>query len=251
MIRRYVAALTPQDGGAQPSHSDAYAMYAALLEAIGGEAAEKLHSSAEGFISQYIVRLEKRGASLWTVNLAGAAVGLASPVIESMKRAELRSLGGVLSVEVISRQDVADAAAMLKTPGENMDCGRFMLRFASPCGFKSDGNYALFPSVQLILGNLRHRWNAAFPLTPADDDDALAMLAANVRITGYNLRGASFKMKGVSIPAFSGTLTLSARLSPPMLRLLRALLSFGTYSGVGIKTALGMGGLVVRESPRP
>ena len=34
-------------------------------------------------------------------------------------------------------------------------------------------------------------------------------------------------------------------------RLLRALLSFGTFCGVGIKTTLGMGGLEVKESPRP
>ena len=37
----------------------------------------------------------------------------------------------------------------------------------------------------------------------------------------------------------------------PMLRLLRALLSFGTFCGVGIKTTLGMGGLEVKESSRP
>ena len=45
MIRRYVAALTPLDGGAQPTHHDGYAMYAALLEAMGGEGAERLHNA--------------------------------------------------------------------------------------------------------------------------------------------------------------------------------------------------------------
>ena len=252
MIRRYVAALTPQAGGAQPSHSDAYAMYAALLEAMGREAAEKLHDSADCSISQYIVRLEGRAESLWTVNLVGApAVEVVSPVIESMKSAELRARGTTLSLEIISRNDAANLDAMLKIPGEDMACGRFLLRFLSPCGFRSDNEYALFPSVPLILGSLRRRWNAAFPFTPIDDSDAFAMLAANVKITGYHLRGASFKLKGVSIPSFSGTVTLSARLSPPMLRLLRTLLSFGAFSGIGIKTALGMGGFEVKESPKP
>ena len=168
-----------------------------------------------------------------------------------MKSAELRARGTTLSLEIISRNDAANLDAMLKIPGEDMACGRFLLRFLSPCGFRSDNEYALFPSVPLILGSLRRRWNAAFPFTPIDDSDAFAMLAANVKITGYHLRGASFKLKGVSIPSFSGTVTLSARLSPPMLRLLRTLLSFGAFSGVGIKTALGMGGFEVKESPKP
>ena len=71
MIRRYVAALTPQAGGAQPSHSDAYAMYAALLEAMGSEAAGKMHDSADCSISQYIVsNLERVGHTKVTAQIA-------------------------------------------------------------------------------------------------------------------------------------------------------------------------------------
>ena len=252
MIRRYVAALTPLDGGAQPTHHDGYAMYAALLEAMGGEGAERLHNAADCSVSQYVVKLEGRAESLWTVNLIGAAaIELASPVIESMKSAELRTRGTKLGVEVVSRQDAANLNDSLQIPGGDMDCGRFLLRFVSPCGFRTNGEYAIFPSVSLILGSLRQRWDAVFPFSPLNDEEALAALEAGVKITGYHLRGASFKLKGVSIPAFSGVATMNARLSPPMLRLLRALLSFGTFCGVGIKTTLGMGGLEVKESPRP
>lgn len=251
MIRRYVAALTPEDGGAQPSHSDAYAMYAALLDEMGCGCAERLHSAADGSVSQYVVKLENRAESLWVVNLIGEpAVELASPVMESMRSAELKVRGTKLAIKVISRQDAANLDDMLKVPGGDMECARFLLRFVSPCGFRSNGEYVLFPSVRLILGSLRRRWGAAFPFSPLDDVEAVSALEAGVRITGYNLRGASFRLKGASVPSFSGALTLNARLAPPMLRLLRALLSFGTFSGVGIKTALGMGGLEVRESPR-
>ena len=202
-------------------------------------------------ISQYVVKLEGRAESLWTVNLIGAAaIELAAPVIESMKSAELRARGTKLRVEVVSRHDAANLNDILQIPGGDMDCGRFLLRFVSPCGFRTNGEYAIFPSVPLILGSLRQRWDAAFPFSPLNDEEALAALEAGVKITGYHLRGASFKLKGVSIPAFSGAATLNARLSPPMLRLLRALLSFGTFCGVGIKTTLGMGGLEVKESPK-
>ena len=42
-------------------------------------------------------------------------------------------------------------------------------------------------------------------------------------------------------------MTLRAKLSAPLEKLYEMLLRFGGYSGVGIKTALGMGGMKVLE----
>lgn len=254
VIRRYEARLTPLGGSAPAAADDAYAMYAVMLNAMDGESAEQLHSVAEYPLSQHIKRITKEGdspESLWVVNLIGeTAVRLASHVIESMRSAYLESRGAGYSVEVISRRDFTGLDDMLKIPGGDMDCGRFRLRLVSPCGFRSNGEYVLFPSVSLILGSLRRRWGAAFPFFPLDDKEAASALEAGVRITGYRLHSETFRLKNVPVQAFSGELTLNARLAPPMLRVLRALLSFGTLCGVGMKTALGMGGLNVREFPR-
>lgn len=48
-------------------------------------------------------------------------------------------------------------------------------------------------------------------------------------------------LKETKISGFRGTVTLSARLSPPLLELWRILLAFAPYAGIGIKTSLGMG----------
>ena len=48
-------------------------------------------------------------------------------------------------------------------------------------------------------------------------------------------------MKGNDIRGFYGSITIGSRLSPPMKELLCALLYFSQYSGIGVKTALGMG----------
>ena len=57
------------------------------------------------------------------------------------------------------------------------------------------------------------------------------------------MSSAYFRLKGAAIPAFRGKLYLSTKLSQPMYTLLQTLLQFSEYSGIGIKTALGMGGV--------
>ena len=94
------------------------------------------------------------------------------------------------------------------------------------------------------------KWGAAFPFSPVNDSDALEALERGTRITGYNLQSVYFPLKGRMIPAFTGSITLNAKLAAPLLQLLRGLLSFGSFSGVGIKTTLGMGGYHVKESLR-
>ena len=251
MIKQYVAALASRNGE-QLSQHDSYALYAALLEEAGEEFAGRLHSGRVGLVSQYLNPLPGRQETLWTVNLIGKeAVEHAAPALEAMKEIDLRSRGLFLSMEIIGMRRIDSLSELLGEAGGDMDCGRFFFRFLSSCAFRANDEYVNFPSVPLILGSLRQKWDAAFPAAQVSDPDAASALEAGVKITGYNLRGASFRMKGVSIPSFSGGVTLNARLSPPMLRLFRLLMAFAAFSGVGIKTTLGMGGAKAKVSPRP
>lgn len=250
MIRQYVAALAPEKG-ASLNQSDAYSLYAALLETLSPEASCSLHKG-ESMISQYLTPCAGRCEFLWTVNLIGeSSIDLCAPALESLAMLELRSGGISVTARDAGRLQIDSLSSMSAMLGGDPSCQRFVLRFLSPCAFRSGGDYVNFPSVQHILGSLLKKWNAAFPDSYMEDEDAMSMLTAGVKITGYSLSGASFRIKGVSIPSFSGTATLSARLSPQMLQLLRALLSFAPFCGIGIKTTLGMGGVSVKESTRP
>lgn len=250
MLKQYVAALLPPEGEPLSQH-DSYALYAALLEKIGGESAGRLHNGEGGLISQYLTPLPGRRESLWTVNLLGEeTIRSAAPALEAMKNIGLRSRGISLPLEITAIRGAENLSELLSAPGKDMDCGRFLMKILSPCAFRANNEYVIFPSVPLILGSLRQKWEAAFPHAAVSDPEAFAALEAGVKITGYKLRGAAFRMKGLSIPSFSGLITLNARLSPPVLRLFRLLLAFAAFSGVGIKTALGMGGAEVKESPR-
>ena len=120
------------------------------------------------------------------------------------------------------------------------------IQFRSAASFKQNGRYVIFPQEKLILQSLVNRWNSFCEEYPLCDPDALCMLESGIYIRDYALKTVRYHLKKVYIPAFVGKVTLDSRLPVPLAELWRAILLWADYSGIGIKTALGMGGANVR-----
>ena len=75
---------------------------------------------------------------------------------------------------------------------------------------------------------------------PLCDPDALCMLESGIYIRDYALKSVRYHLKNVYIPAFVGKVTLDSRLPVPLAELWHAILLWADYSGIGIKTALGL-----------
>lgn len=106
---------------------------------------------------------------------------------------------------------------------------------------KSAGRYAAFPSVELIAGSLRNRICAVIPDLPFMDDDVMQQICDNTYINRYELRSAAYCLEGHYVPGYLGRLELHFKGPDPLRRLSRTLFEFANYTGIGIKTALGMG----------
>ncbi|MDO5562316.1 MAG: CRISPR system precrRNA processing endoribonuclease RAMP protein Cas6 [Synergistaceae bacterium] len=254
MIKQYDLLLKQENSKAPVvlSANDAYLLYGALMEKVGTDTAERLHSQETAVVSQYLIPLCDGQKVKWAVNLlCKEQFPEIAVVMEDSNSFNITSKGCSLKVEERGSIVVNNIGELMDIPGEDQDCSRFHLRFVSPTSFHVNGEYQFFPTVRHILGSLSQRWSSAFPQNAIDDDDAFAALEKGVRITGYNLKSVYYPLKGNSIAAFTGSVTISARLAPPMLQLLRGMLSFASFSGVGIKTTLGMGGVAVKESPKP
>ena len=131
------------------------------------------------------------------------------------------------------------------------ECSRKVrLRFITPCSFKSQGVYQIFPSIRLTFQSLVNRYDAMSEKNSVFYPELLEDLEQHTRITEYRLQSRLFGVEGISIPSYQGHITL--RMSGPqqMVNLMHMLLRFGTYSGIGIKTAMGMGGLQIEERKR-
>ena len=119
------------------------------------------------------------------------------------------------------------------------------LTFLTPTSFKSSGSYVFMPSVRFILQNLLMHYDALYGDSGEIDEETLQYMEQNVKILSYRLHSQYFShVSGThKIPAFMGSLTLSCQGPQPIVGLVRMLLNFGEYAGIGIKTAMGMGGM--------
>ena len=148
-------------------------------------------------------------------------------------------------IKKIQQSDVLTADTIITQAEQLSSSQAARIVFHNTASFKSNGIYQIFPTVSLILQNLLQRWNEFFPEMLLEDDDAIQMLTNNLRIRSYRLKSSTYRLKQSSIPGFCGEIVISSKLSPPMLELWKMLLIFSEYAGIGIKTALGMGGVSI------
>jgi CRISPR-associated endoribonuclease Cas6 len=122
--------------------------------------------------------------------------------------------------------------------------------FNTPTSFKIDGRYIIYPNIASIYKNLIRKFDTFSNEFALYDEEMLESLIDNSVITSYNLRSCSYSLESVRIPSFTGMITLKIHSSAQLAGLARLLFGFGEYSGIGIKTALGMGAMKTEEVKR-
>lgn len=120
---------------------------------------------------------------------------------------------------------------------------RHTLKLLTPCAFKRNGHYHVFPDIDLILKSLLNRWNAFSTDIKLEEENLLETLTEHVFIQDYRLNTTRYYISKGRIPCFWGEITLYMTGPEAMVRLMSLLLAFSEFSGIGIKTSLGMGGI--------
>lgn len=121
------------------------------------------------------------------------------------------------------------------------------LEFLTPVSFKSNGRYIIMPEMRYIYRSLMNKYSAASSKMDMYDDETLEQLVNSSNIIQYKLRSTFFPLEGVKIPSFKGEITVKIAGTNTMAGYAKLLARFGEYSGVGIKTAMGMGALRIKE----
>lgn len=127
-------------------------------------------------------------------------------------------------------------------------CDHYLnFEFLSPVSFKSNGRYIIMPEIRYIYQSLMNKYSAASTEIDMYDDETLEQLVSNSSIIRYKLKSTFFPIEGVKIPSFKGEMSVKIAGTDTMARYAKLLFRFGEYSGVGIKTAMGMGALRIKE----
>lgn len=123
---------------------------------------------------------------------------------------------------------------------------RNKINFLTPTAFKSNGIIQIFPNISTLLMGVINKINQHSDTVKLEDEKIINELLENVYIDEYNLRTRYFYMEQIRVKGFIGNMSLKLKNKDPMLtQLLNFLLLSSEYTGLGIKTALGMGGVRV------
>ena len=217
-----------------------YQMYGCLMSMLKEETAEWLHENSRSPISQHIIY--DKNSFQWEINLFDEILSYEiGEVLSDTKEFHAQKAGIDLYIDSVKHEELKDFSDIRKQSIQLMKSGNTEIYFRTTTALKKDGEFLLFPDMELILKNWWNTWNSIFPNNPFDDEDALRLILKNTYIQSYRLSSSIHRMKGNNIKGFYGNMTIGNRLSEPMRELLNALLVMSEYSGTGVKTALGMG----------
>lgn len=225
-------------------------MHGVLMELIGQETAEKLHTESLRPYSQYLEIADDQ--MIWYVcSLNEFAHEKIIKVLldESIKAIYLKK--HKVKFDIVSKELKNLPVKELSAGFYRENSDRYVkLRFLTPTAFKQSGKYTFYPDLSCIYGSLMRRMDFVSLRSGMYDDDLLEELTRRSEIVGYNLRTVNYHLEGVRIPAFIGWITIKVTGAQSLINYVNMLMRFGEFSGVGIKTSLGMGALKIMEGSK-
>lgn len=216
-----------------------------LMELIDEKFAEKMHSSGYHPYSQFVTVSD--GKIKWTVNVLDkeAEMYIVNRLLEDdIKSVHINKLDDDLCI-VNKDYSVTTYEDLFKECYFKNDSRYVEVRFLTPTAFKQNNRYQFFPNIKLIFQSLMMKYDASSSENVIFDEELLKHFEENLEIVSYNLRSTSFFVNTNKIPAFIGRIVFKANGPMQMANLAYLLLRFGAYSGVGIKSGMGMGGIEV------
>ena len=244
MIKQYQLLLRTQQGEFLHPYS-AYWLYSLLVKSTSPNFANLLHEPTLTPLTQSVTRTSTPNEVLWQINLFGEnSITEISALMETWEAVTLERLQE--PVVIVRKESTIYPSVEDIVPTREARRNFYTLHFVTPTTFKSDGEYALFPSSRLIIQSLVNKWNAIYPHLTMKDEDAIRMLQEGFRIRNYKLNSTTYPMGGLKLPGFMGYVELQAKLSDPIHELWHMLYCISPYTGIGVKTALGMGAVTTK-----
>lgn len=228
----------------------AYALYSDLMESIPQEYAQRLHEEAEMRpVSHFLVpdRNQPGRGGFFLSLYEEEALDAFAPVLLHKTQFELHKYGCRLNVERMERETI-DLDEMthrcfdLAEPPTS-----YVLHFLSPAAFRSQEEYVLYPTAELILKSAMSRFQLLGSGMDAVDQNALEQMAKRARITDYTLYSRRYRVKDTTVYGFTGWVRMTIRGTLPLRQLFRLYMTALPCTGLGLKTAMGMGGCSVEE----
>lgn len=221
-------------------------LHGVLMEFVGTDYAGQLHEAGLRPYSQYVYFDKDRKQYIWRLSVvtADAINRIVRPMLEMPEKIFLKQKRGHLYIKdrtILEETSYEDL--IHKFWSSDVFYTHAKLQCMSTTSFKVDKKYTIFPEAFRIYRYLLRQWNQFSTFGMLDTDSLLEDLEAGVYIRDYNLRMGIYGLEGVTIRGFRGQIVMQFKRNPELQRILALLSSYSQFTGLGIKTALGMGGI--------
>lgn len=222
-------------------------MQGVLMERIDHDYATYLHQQNLRPYSQYIFFSKKQNCLIWRISSLNdeAENKILMPLLDLPYSIYLRHKQVnivTLSKEIIYNNTYEKLAQKYFSSIINTDEKAFIdFKFITSTTFKSQGKYIIFPDLHLLITNLLNRWNTYSQTNFLHDKIVYSQLQKHLYVADYKLNMRPFSLEGIRIPAFVGTYNIGIQPNPTAQKIFAMLSEFAMLSGIGIKTAIGMG----------
>lgn len=214
--------------------------HGALMELISTDYADELHMSR---LHPYTQHLERRGDDwYWVVTTLKeeARDELINKALMYKDHIFINKKG--FNIGITNKNYTELAYRELADSFYNGTANRYhTLQFVTPASFKIDGRYMNYPDIRSIYASLMSKYDAVNQDESMKDEESLELLTSASVVSRYELRSTGFSLEGVKIPSFLGKMTFKVNGAQTLCNFADMLFRFGEYSGIGIKTSLGMG----------
>lgn len=212
-----------------------------LMENIDTEYAGILHGNHLNPYSQCLIR--ENGKNIWCIQtLTDEAFERIIQPVSELQTIIFRKSGK--TVRVGRKQIIQSDEKALLDEFYDVACPKYLgIQLMTPTAFKQNGKYVIYPDLRLIYGSLMRKYSAVSGGLDMIDEELLEQLVTHSEIVRYRLQTVGFPMERTKITGFTGNLCIRLYGPETLARYVRLLIRFGEFSGVGIKTGMGMGAM--------
>ena len=213
-----------------------------LFENIDTLYAEKLHEQKLHPYSQYICCENEK--MYWCINTLNneAYEKIILKLVDDISEINLKRTNEIIKIQ--NKEIKTIEKKELITEFNNID-GESYINFSllTPMAFKQRGRYVGYPDLRLIYQSIMNKYSAASQEMIMIDEDVLEQMVDNSNITKFFVKSKTFPLEGINIAGAVGNIRIKISGPDLMKRYARLLFRFSEFSGIGVKTGIGMGAI--------
>lgn len=219
-------------------------LHGVLMETIDTTYANKLHNQQFNPYSMHLYPIKERYC--WEINLlTEEAIDEIATVIlnEQFDAFKIKSLDDKEVIIEEKKTEIRTKDNLAEVFYRTESKQSLQIKFDSSTAFKQAGEYVFHPDIRLIFQNILMRYHFLYEEEKEIEEEILDEIIKAIKITSYNVQSSYYPIHRSRIPAFRGEIKIRIEGNDTIKNYILMLLKFAEYSGVGIKTSLGMGSI--------